>query len=381
MAIRFKRLSTVLVAMALGLTAAACGSDDDDATSDTEPADVPATEPAEDDAPADTAGSETTEPAEDDAPEETAEPAGSETTEPAEPSGETVEYSFAMGSPGLIGAFVLETLERVEAETGHQGEFVELADSDLVVQGAAEGQFDMGSSTTSAVMTVIQNGAELVFVGESSFNQWTLIAKNEIESCADMDGQRLGLHSPGGVSTALYRTWYGRNCENVEPTELYIEGSPNRLQALIEDQVDVSMVELEDVLALPEGEFRMLANFAQELSDIKTNLVYANTGFVEEHPDVVQAFVTEMVALQQQAMEDADFFIGLLEKWDIDTAAPVDVVVNAYIEQGMLPTDGGMTQSDLEASIALYTEAGRIEPGLTPEEIADRSFIEGALGQ
>jgi ABC-type nitrate/sulfonate/bicarbonate transport system substrate-binding protein len=141
------------------------------------------------------------------------------------------------------------------------------------------------------------------------------------------------------------------------------------------------MVELEDTLALPEGDFNMLANFTEELSDIKTNLIYANRDFAAEHPDVVQAFVTELTKLQQQAMEDPAFFAELVTKWVPDTAADIDEVVAAYIAQGMLPTDGGMSQSDLESSIAFYTEAEVLEPGLTPEQIADRSFIEEAMSQ
>lgn len=357
---RSSRLAAL--AMVAGLALAACGGDDDDDAggATTEPAPVateatPGSEPETD-------GTEA--------------PAG---TEPAAPA-EGIEFTFAQGSPGLVKAFILEALDRVEQKTGHRGEFVELADSDLVVQGAAEGQFDIASSTTSAVMKVIQDGAPLKFVTETSRNQWTLMAKAGIESCADITGQRLGLHSPGGVSTALYRAWYERNCDGETPVEMFIEGSPSRLQAMEADQLDIAMIELEDTLAMPTDQYTMLANFTTELADIKTGLVYVNDSFAAEHADIVQAFVDELSAVQNEVMADPAVFVEIAEKWGAETAAPLADVAEAYIRQGMLPLDGGMTTDDLVSSIALYEEAGVIEPGLTPDDVADFSYIEALAG-
>jgi len=293
---------------------------------------------------------------------------------------EAVSFQFAMGSPGLSGALLQETLARVNEKYGHDAEWVELADSDLVVQGAAQGQFQMGSSTTSSVMKVIQDGAPLTFVSELSRNQWTLMAKNDIADCADMDGVRLGLHSPGGVSTALYRAWYQRNCDTgVEPDELYIEGSPNRLQALLAGQVDVAMIELEDTLDLPEGDYTMLANFTQDLRDIKVGLVYANDGFIEEHPEVVQQVVNELTALQKEVNEDPALFEELIGEYVPETGEKTADAVAAYLDVGMIPDDGGFLEDEVQASIDLYTEAGVLQPGLTAADVMDRTFLETAL--
>jgi NitT/TauT family transport system substrate-binding protein len=355
---RPSRLTAVLLTAVMALAATACGGDDDAADSTQAPSEQPA---------ATTAGGPG------------ATDSGGGTTAAPSPSG-GIEYSFAQGSPGLVKAFIEEAMERVEQKTGNKGKFVELADSDLVVQGAAEGQFDIASSTTSAVMKVIQAGAPLKFVSETSRNQWTLMAKSGIASCADIDGKRLGLHSPGGVSTALYRAWYKRTCNGEKPVEIFIEGSPARLQAMEADQLDVAMIELEDTLAMPSDQYTMLANFTTELADIKTGLVYANNDFATEHRDIVQAFVTELSAVQNEVMADPATFVKIVQKWGIETAADPEAVANAYIKQGMLPIDGGMTRDDLVSSIALYEEAGVIDPGLTPEDVADFSYVEALPG-
>lgn len=301
---------------------------------------------------------------------------GQQGEEPAE----SVSFELAMGSPGVSGTLIQEAVARVNEKYGHNGKFVEIADSDLVVQGAAQGEFDMGSSSTASVMQVIQEGAPLTFIGEVSRNQWTLIAKDGIDSCEDIDGKRLGLHSAGGVSTALYRAWYVRNCDDEKPKELYIEGSPNRLQALLVDQVDVSMIEVEDVLALPEEGYTMLANFSESLSDIKVGLLYANTSFTEEHPEVVEAVMTELVALQRQVNEDPDSWLPIAKKYlpELEDER-IEAAAQKYIEIGLIPTDGGMTKEDVQASIEFYQEAGRLDPGLKAEDIMNRSFLETAV--
>lgn len=345
----------------LALVAAACGDSADEPTATADGAAVTET---------------TAEAAAESA--DTTEAQSTETTE-AEVASEPVSFQIAMGSPGLSGALLQEALKRVNEKYGHEGEFVEIADSDLVVQGAAQGDFEMGSSSTASVMQVIQEGAPLRFVAELAGNQWTLMAKEGIESCADIDGLRLGLHSPGGVSTALYRAWYARNCTDEAPNELYIEGSPNRLQALLADQVDVSMIELEDTLDLPEDGYTMLANFSESLSDIKVGLIYANQNFIDEHRDVVQALVTELIALQQEVNEDPALFEEIAREYVPETGDKIPAAVQAYIDVGLIPTDGGMTAEDIQSSIELYTEAGRLEPGITPEEMVDTSFIEQAL--
>lgn len=301
--------------------------------------------------------------------------AGAGSDEPAE----SVSFQLAMGSPGLSGTLIQEALVRMNEKYGHDGEFVEIADSDLVVQGAAQGQFQMGSSSTASVMKVIQNGAPLKFIGELARNQWTLQAKAGIENCADIDGKRLGLHSPGGVSTALYRAWYQRNCDGEKPDELYIEGSPNRFQALLADQVDVSMIEVEDAIDLPEDGYTMLANFSKELSDIKVGLIYANQDFIDEHPDVVEAFMTELTAVQQEVNDDPAFFEELARTYEPDIGEKTAAAVEAYIEGGLIPDDGGFTEKDVESSIALYVEAGTLDGPSPPGEMMDRSFLEKAL--
>lgn len=279
------------------------------------------------------------------------------------------KFTFAMGSPGVSGTLVREALARINFKYGYQAEFLEIADSDLVVAGGAAGKFEMGSSSTASVMKVIQLGAPMVFVGENSRNQWTLVGKTGIKNCADMNGKRLGLHSPGGVSTALYRAWALKNCGGSKPTELFIAGSPNRLQALTADRLDVTMMEVEDTLSLPATGYSIISNFSRDLPEIKTGLIWANEKFLKKNTELVGNFLYETIRMAQEINESAKSFRQMVLKWE-PNYKNIDAIVAAYQKAALFPNDGGTFFNDLNKTSAFYAVAGSIKPGLQATDMA-----------
>ena len=290
-----------------------------------------------------------------------------------------LKFTFAMGSPGMSGTLIREVIERINFKYGYTGTFQEIASSDLVVAGGAAGQFEMGSSTTSAVMKVIHNGAPMTFIGETQRNQWTLVVKTNINKCEDMTGKRLGLHSPGGVSTALYRAWFKRNCAvTVKPQELFIAGSPNRLQALISDRLDVTMMEVEDTLALPATGFKILSNFSKDLPNIKTGLVWVNESFLAKHPEVSADFIYEFSRLSQEFNTNSKSFKANALKWQ-PGYANIDAIVAAYSAARLFPDEPGAFFKDLNETAAFYAAAGAMKPGLVAKDMAVLGPINSTL--
>jgi ABC-type nitrate/sulfonate/bicarbonate transport system substrate-binding protein len=279
------------------------------------------------------------------------------------------KFTFAMGSPGISGTLMRESLARMNFKYGTQGEFLEIADSDLVVAGGAAGKFEMGSSSTASVMKVIQLGSPMVFVGENSRNQWTLVGKNGLNTCADLNGKRLGLHSPGGVSTALYRAWAIKNCGASKPSELFIAGSPNRLTALIGGQLDVTMMEVEDTLSLPAGQYRIISNFSRDLTEIKTGLIWANKEFLNQNKVLVGNLMYENIRMAQEINGSAKSFSQMVLKWAPEYKN-LDAIVAAYQAAALFPIDGGTFFKDLDTSSAFYAKAGSIKPGLLATDMA-----------
>jgi NitT/TauT family transport system substrate-binding protein len=298
-------------------------------------------------------------------------------------SEEGVAFSFAMGSSGAQGAFYQEAVNRVNEKYGYQGEWVELTGSEVAVAGISSNEFQFGAGVAATVMAAQQEqDAPLTFIGDFMRLIWTMTGSTDIESCEDLDGKRFGLHSPGGVSTAIFNAWREQECpDGVEPEILYIEGSPNRLQGLLADQLDATMLEIDDTLDLPEDRFHIIINFSEDLPEIETNTVYSNDTFLEEHPEVAVNLLAEASALAAEINEDPSVLADAIRKYKPELAEQADQIAEAYVDGGIFVEDGAMSEEDLTATIELYEVAGAIEDGLTFDQIADRQFLEDALEQ
>ena len=281
-----------------------------------------------------------------------------------------LKFKFATASDGMSGVPIREALERLNFKYGYQAELTFLSNSDLVIAGGASGQFQMGNSSTSAAMKVIQEGGPVKFIGENVKNTWTLAGKNSIKSCADMNGIRLGFHSPGSVSTAMYRNWAVKNCPaNIKPVEQFINGSPNRLIALTADKLDVTMLEVEDTLGLPAGH-SVIANFSKTLPEIKTGLVWSNTGFLIDHPNVASEFMYELTFLSAEMNQNAATFKALALKHTKGFEDRIDKIVAAYQQAKLFPEDPQSFFKELDATSNFFAAAKVLKPGLVAGDMA-----------
>lgn len=296
-------------------------------------------------------------------------------------SGDGVSFSFAMGSSGAQGAFYQEAVNRVNQKYGYKGEWVELTGSEVAVSGIAANKFQFGAGVAATVMAAQQKqNAPVTFVGDFMKMLWTLTGRTEYQSCQNLNGVRFGLHSPGGVSTAIYKAWKQQNCPaGVEPKVLYIEGSPNRLQGLLANQLDATMLEIDDTLDLPQDRFHIIVNFSQQLSQIQTNTVFANDTFLKEHREVAVNLLAEASALAKEINADPSVLTNAIKKYKPELAEQADAIAKAYVEGGVFVEDGAISAEDINATVALYELAGAIKPGLTYDQIADPQYLQEAL--
>lgn len=293
---------------------------------------------------------------------------------------EPVEYSFAMGSSGAARAFYQEAMERSNDKHGDKGKWVELSGSEVAVSGIASNKFQFGAGVAGTVMAAQQEQkAPLTFIGDYMRMFWTLAAKKDIKTCKDLDGVRFGLHSPGGVSTAIFKSWMAENCpDSVKPKIVYIEGSPNRFQGLMANQLDATMLELDDTLDLPAARFYVMVNFAEELPEIQANTVYANDTFLKEHPEVAVNLLREMSALAKEIKAKPSLMSDLIKKYQPTLAKRADEIAKVYVDYDLFAVDGSMVMKDVTKTISLYEVGGEIKPGLKAKEIADRQYLEKA---
>ncbi len=292
-----------------------------------------------------------------------------------------LKFKLATASDGMSGVPVREALERLNFKYGYQGELVFVSNSDLVIAGGASGQFQMGNSSTSAAMKVIQEGGAVKFIGENVKNTWTLVGKNTIKSCADLDGKRLGFHSAASVSTAMYRNWAVKNCAaSVKPVEQFINGSPNRLIALNADKLDATMMEVEDTLGLGAGT-QVIANFSKTLPEIKTGLVWSNNDFLAKNPDVASQYMYELIFLSNEMNTNAQTFKRLALKHTKGFEDRMDRIIAAYQQANLFPSDPQQFFKELDLTSNFFVGAKVLKPGLVAKDMAVLQPLNAALNK
>lgn len=357
-----KRWRAMAAAVAAVLLLSACGGDDEGADT--------ADDAVEDDSANDTDATD----------DDGADDAGADDAESGDGAAEAELPAFTLAFPSVLGVSHLPLVAAVDdlRDEGYEIETPFLAESELSVEGVASGEFEMSHGTSQSTMLANQAGASMEWLIERVSNEWTLFARNNIESCEDLDGVRLAIHSEGAVSTAMVQAYIDNTCPGTEPEFLVIPGSENRAAALIADEIDASPVELADAINLQQvagDRFSILAPFSKDLPDLITATVYARTDFIEAEPEAVQALIDATLAQNERVAGDPEYMAELIRTYMPDYDEEIlEEVAEAYSDGVMFPVDGGLTEESVQFTIDFFTDAEVIEPGLEPSAIWNQSF-------
>jgi NitT/TauT family transport system substrate-binding protein len=304
------------------------------------------------------------------------------------PEGQADAITIGVTSIGTSTLPILAAADELRA-AGYKVETPEIAESELVVQGVAQGQFQFGAAANNAVMAAMEKGAPIKFLVDRSLNEWMVYAINDIKDCSGLAGHKIAIHSPGSVSGAMLKDWMKNTCPEVKFDPLIIEGSQNRLAAMLAGQIDATPMELADTIKLDQerpGEFHLLANFSEDLPDLHLTSVYTNDPWAKQNPDVVYDVVKAVVIQHRKIMEEDGYLLSLIKKYLPEEAkdeALAKTVADAYIDREFFPLNGGLTKEAVEYTLKFFGPDGTASTSklLTFEETTDLSYLEKVLDE
>lgn len=300
----------------------------------------------------------------------------------------TKEFAVAFTSVGLSSSPFLAAIDKLNKEQGYNITTQEIAESELVTAGVAAGDFAFGSGANNATMAAVEQGADLKAVVARVKNEWTLYARTDITDCAGLDGKRLAIHSQGAVSTAMVRNYIDTVCPGTEPEYVVIEGSNNRVAAMLADQIDASPLELSDSITIDTeagDRYALLASFANDLPDLQTTSIYVNGPWATENPGSVDAMVKAVLEINREVEGNAARLQEIAETFVPDAINPETIGLSTakYVELGMFPPDGGITAENMQFTAEFFGPdgAGSTSVLLTPDQFSDLSYLEQALSE
>lgn len=342
MANRWKTPMALLLVLAV--TAVACGGDTTTDTTGAEPT-TATTEPATDTT---TGGAETT--------------MAEETSTTAAP--EPVELVAVHGSSPDFIALVPAAGWDACAERGINVEQEYVEDGSIAIQAIAQGEGQIATNIGVNVgLLAVDEGASIVDVMATQRPTWALVSRNEIASIEELAGLTMGVHGETSFTKAIadfYDEQYDLNM-----TQVIIPGSEVRAEALANDQIDASVIDLPDIVSLgatyPDS-FNVLDTVGENLPDLIEQDIWMSRSWVEENPELAQEVTVCLVEGLRNLVDDPDYALQVAtELLPDEDPAVLEELIAEYIERGIWEPNGALTEETAQYTVEFFAELGEID--------------------
>jgi ABC-type nitrate/sulfonate/bicarbonate transport system substrate-binding protein len=269
---------------------------------------------------------------------------------------------------------------------GWNVEDVYFARTELTPQALAQNSIQISVNLYLEPLRTIQAGgpdSTLQFVMENNGAEFIIVAKAEYPTCQDMDGIRFGIHGETSTVSVAAVKWLNEEC-GVEPNVLVIPGGDNRIIALENDELDATLVQLGDWLALEavadEGEYVIVD--AGESMAFSGAGYFLNTDWLDENHDVAIAYIGELLRTYQIIHDDPTV---LEEAVRANVEVPEETIaesVQLYLDPTLVnlaPIDPlGGSSGVLQATIDYFTP-DELDEGLDINDFYDPALLEEAI--
>jgi NitT/TauT family transport system substrate-binding protein len=271
------------------------------------------------------------------------------------------------------------TVDRLNSQ-GWDIELVEFSAVDLLNQGLAQGTVSFTNGSLLDPLRAYQAGAAVSWTMENNGGEYVLVVKSEYADCAALDGKRFGMNGETSSSSVAGRSFVEDCGATVE--SVIIPGGDNRVVALLNDQLDATVVQLADWLDLQKqapDDFKVL-DTADLFTTISGSAIWVNKQWASENEDVAVAFLAETLKTFRMIREDPTILEESIKEnvpdYPEDLIAPA---VQAYIDLvGAWPVNGGDDNMVADA-ISFFTEKGDLTAGLELSDVASEEWLSQAL--
>jgi ABC-type nitrate/sulfonate/bicarbonate transport system substrate-binding protein len=306
----------------------------------------------------------------------------------ASSEGIPLRYAQAYSALRTIFALPLFVAER-------EGFFVRegLAFSMVPVAGGGEnliaalhdGSADIAHVATPFLIQSALAGSDAVaIVAEFNNPVYSLIAKPEIRTYADLKGKLIGVAAENGSITLSIRKLLDLNGIHREDFRArFVDGTPDRLICLTQGDCDaVPLGQPHDFLALRRG-YQLLGLSTDAVPEYHYTVTVARRSWAEANKDTVVRFARAMAGSFKYIRDPANR--ANVVKTIVETTgfaeANAQLTLKLYFEpeRNVLPHAGEISLKGMEQVIALMGEGGVLKAPLPPaERFMDLQYLRAA---
>src|ERR1043166_8567997 len=255
--------------------------------------------------------------------------------------------------------------------------------SDKMIDALHDDTADITHVATPFLIRASLAGSDAVAIaGEFNNPIYSLVAKPEIQSFADLKGKLLGLADEAGsitISTRKLLALHG--IRDGDFSVKIIEGTPARLTCLRRnDCAAVPLGQPQDLLAISEG-YRLLGVSNEAVPEFLYTVTAARRSWGETHKDALGRYIRALAAAFGFIRDPAKRLavIKAIVQTTGSSEAVAKQTLNLYFEpeRKVLPKRGELNVAGMAQVIAFLGEAGTLkEPLPPPDRFLDLRYLQ-----
>jgi ABC-type nitrate/sulfonate/bicarbonate transport system substrate-binding protein len=309
-------------------------------------------------------------------------------------AGETMKlrYGQAYSSAHSIFSLPISVAQR-EGLFAREGLDVEVlvpipGGSDRMIAALHDDFVDLTHVATPFLIRAAMAGSDAVAIAAEFDNPiYSLIAKPEIKTFADLKGKVVGLADEAGTIAISMRKLLALNgLRHGDFGVKVIEGTPTRWACLHRGDCDaVVLGQPQDLLAMQEG-FRLLGVSNDAVPELLYTVTAARRSWADAHKGAVTRYVRALAASFGFIRDPANR--EQVIRAIVESTGSSEIIAGQTLdlffrpERGVLPRRGEIKLKGLEQVIALLAEAGNLKAPLpSADRFVDTQYLRAAGAQ
>jgi NitT/TauT family transport system substrate-binding protein len=287
-------------------------------------------------------------------------------------------------SPSALSMVTFQMVDILEG-WGASIDYIELSNT-TGVQALIAGQTDLAAGGTDELILGAAAGADIIAVGSTQDKMdYVLIAREGINSIADLKGKSIGMSGPAGYDTLLSRLAVkdaGLGVDDVNFVQ--IGGSGDRAAAVLAGRIDAATIFISDWFELDQrtDDVSPLVFMTELVSSATKSGINTTRTYAQENPDLMFALAcANLEAYQWFNASKDDFVAYTLENVEGSTAEATGALYDLLIEIQMYPMDINqlLEPEGVQAIADIMFESGEVTNQVTGADLVDRSYLEAAF--
>jgi ABC-type nitrate/sulfonate/bicarbonate transport system substrate-binding protein len=267
---------------------------------------------------------------------------------------------------------------------GYSVEVINLARFDLVPEALARGDVDVGSVSPQSGWAAVAKGAKLRSIVEQFGVTWSIVTKQEIKTCEDLNNRGVGFSGTRGVNQSMLDAYVKKHCPGTKPQILVAGDSNGRTAAMLSGQLDAALLEIDQLLELNRqapGRFHALIHSSQEFPNVLISVFSVRPDWAQQNPQLLKAFIRALLQANRRVNENAQALRDEIVKRLSMESGAAQAAADAYLAERVWDSNGGLTNAKLQTTLDFLVETGNLQPGLKVEDVADLSYLNAVLDE